>query len=359
MELRKLTAADAAQVRAVWKECFNDSDAFLDAYFESAASVEDGIGFFDGNGKLLSDLFMLNLNAQIGGMVYPSRFLAGCATIPEARNQHLMRDLLLAAMRQMSSDGLCVTFLHPFLHSFYRKFGYETISYVRPGTYAPQQGGADSGVRIATKATDVPASALLASYMDYVSQYGSYFMRTQKRMDAWLALLFSDGGKAAFLEDDDNTPYALYYDGTDSDGNPVARVFELVCFSDGQRQALLGAIGGNVDYFTPTVATDREADEFTMMRVLRPDIMLQSYQYPKGTKPFVINIHDAFLGNDYNLRVTPTTSGTKTESVNMESDIVTGITDFARLITGAFAPADFPTAAEIFSSGSSCYFETY
>lgn len=113
MELRKLSPADMQQVRNVWKTCFQDTDAFIDTYFTSAVSIENGMGFFDA-GKLLSDMFMFDITADISGMTYPSQFIAGCATLPEARNQHLMRDLIRAALtnfsERKSARAICTRF---------------------------------------------------------------------------------------------------------------------------------------------------------------------------------------------------------------------------------------------------------
>lgn len=358
MEVRKLTAGDIQQIRSVWKECFADSDAFLDTYFETVVDAASGIGFFQ-NSQLVSDLFETPMNAQISGMVYEGLFLSGCATLPAARNQHLMRDLIRTALSDMRARNVCVSFLHPFLHSFYRKFGYETVNYVDMLTAMPDSSAA-AGVTAVSSMEDLPVDALYASYNDYVSGYGSYFMRSRERMQGWLKLLFDDGGRAVFIDGKSNTPYALYYPGTDNNGQPQNEIFELVSFSDAQLKMLTQGTGEPSSYFVPSSPDDPNAAEFTMMRIVCPEIMLQSYSYAKGTKPFVINIHDPFLGNDYNLRVVPKNAGgAEVTTAETESDIVVGIADLAKLFTGMYSVQQYPNAAEIFPTGSSCYFDTY
>lgn len=356
MEIRQLNRTDLAQIRGVWKECFNDSDAFLDTYFESVADASSGIGFFDGS-RLVSDLFVITMNAQISGMVYESEFLAGCATLPEARDQHLMRNLIRAALMDMRSRNVCVSFLHPFLHSFYRKFGYETVNYVREYTAPPQVG--NGSVRTATSLAELPEDAVYESYQAYVSQYGSYFMRSRQRMHGWLELLFSDGGFAVYIEEEKNTPYALFYGGIDASGQPTANVFELVYFGQDELTAITTGTGRTAVYMLPCAPDERGAAEYTMMRIVCPEIMLETYPYSPGTEPFVINIDDPFLQMDYNLQVTPSREGASVKDIEAASDIVVGIDELARLFTGTYSETQFPDAAGIFRRNSSCYFDTY
>lgn len=358
MELRTLSQADMQQVREVWKECFGDSDDFLDAYFAACVSVQSGLGFFD-NGKLVSDLFTYRINTNISGMVYQSQFIAGCATMPQARNQHLMRDLIKSALQDMASRNVCVCFLHPFLHSFYRKFGFETVAYVDRQSAAGQPDPTSPPVRVVTKMSDLPFDSIYASYAAYVTQFGSYFIRNRQRMQAWLELLFADGGRAVYIDGDDATPYALFYN-VDGGNGKTSDIFELVYFQPQQLAALVNGTGLPSTYFVPAPGRlQGEAAEYTMMRVLDPQVMLGSYQYATGTQPFVINIHDEFLSQDYNLQVTPGAGGAAVSEVEATADIVTDIGGLAQLFTGTFSAKNYPDAAQAFSSSSSCYFETY
>lgn len=363
MELKKLTGADEAQVRQVWKECFGDSDDFLDAYFGACVQLENGLGFFQ-NGKLLSHLFTFPLKAVISAVVYPAQFIAGCATLPEARNQHLMRRLIKEALIEMAQKNFCVCFLHPFAHAFYARFGFETIAYVDRQTAPGDTQTPAAPVRTAHSLEELPLGAVYASYQAYVTQFGSYFIRSEDRMEAWLKLLFADGGRAVYIDGENNTPYALFYNistqnGTESD------IFELVTFSDAQRQSLVNGCGHPASFFTPADirrasgdAHQHTTEPYTMMRVLDPTLLLKSYPYAQKTPAFVINIHDEFLENDYNLLVKPGTE-TSVAEVETPSDIITDVAGLARLITGIYDPAEFPQASQIFAGGSSCYFETY
>lgn len=356
-ELRQLTPDDEKQVLGVWKTCFNDSEDFLETYFQSSMDIRDGLGFFDDSGRLVSNLFVRELAALVSGTVYTAGFIAGCATLPDARRQNLMSRLLRTALTDMRVRNIPVCYLHPFLHSFYRKFGFETISYVR--TAVADAANVDRRVRTAIRFDPVLAASMFASYQEYVSSFSSSFVRSKDRMNAWLQLLFADGGKAAYLDGSQNTPYALYYETKDEQGNPVADIFELVYFSDSDLQALTEGLGITARFFLPAARTGSNVDEFTMMRVVRPEIMLENYPFAEGTKAFVINIHDSFLETDLNLAVAPRQGGAIVREMEAPADIVVDIRELPQLLCGSFDPNVMTAASHFFRLGTGCYFETY
>ena len=353
--MRQLGARDLPQIRRVWRECFGDSESFLDVYFSSAARPEDGIGLFHGS-TLVSNLFELPMRARVTGQEYVCAFVAGCATLPEWRRRHLLGDLMRAALADMRSREVCVSFLHPSRHSFYRKFGYETVNYVQYHTAQPV---AESPVCIASTLADVPEESVYASYRAFVSRFNSHFVRTSQRMHAWLELLFSDGGFAAYLEQEERTPYVLFYKNSDGNGQTTADVFELVCDTPEQRTALTTGLGCPARFFEPCDPDSAGAREYTMMRVVCPEIMLQRYPYSRDTSPFVIHVQDTFLEIDYNLEVVPSRAGTSVRHVETSPDITVGISGLAQLLTGTYSPWLFPEALHVFRQYSSCYFDTY
>ncbi len=355
MELRRLSSGDFLQVKQVWKQCFADSDEFISAYFNSAAKIGQGFGIFEQD-RLLSDLFMLDFNASVSGVVFNTAFVAGCATVPEARHKHLMQTLIKQALLHMKEQGIAVSFLHPFLHAFYRKFGYETVAYVREYEEIPKPETVKQKAVVYQTAAQLPAEAMQRSYMAYTRQFDSYFIRNSARMDAWIKLLFSDGGYAAVLPGDSKQPaYALYY----TDGEQ-ANIFELVFFSAQQKADLIHSLPvQKCRYFLPIAGKTADAEEFTMMRVINPRVMLRRYPYPEQTPDFVINIHDEFLGEDYNLHVAPGATDAAVEEIDAQSDIVTDINGLAALLAGTYDRKLHAQAEPVFRVGSNCYFETY
>lgn len=344
---RALEDQDYKQIKSVWETCFGDSEAFIDAYFTYAAKPADGRGTF-ADGQLVSDLFMLDFNACVAGDCYDTKFLAGCATLPAARKKDLMRDLVKRALLEMKAGGYAVTYLHPFLHAFYRKFGYETIAYVTRHTAVGKAGKKLQPVKHMQTIQEAPISNMEHAYARYVEQYDNYFIRSSARFDAWLHLLFADGGSALVLEDGDETAYALYY--TNSRGE--RDIFELVYFNAEQLECLLHSdYVGISNYFLSTGS----GEEFTMMRVLDPETVLRKYRFANNDT-FTISIEDAFLHTDYAFVVSP---GSKhvVESAAKQScfDIKTDVAAFAAMVCGAKESVQ----GTPFGKKNSCFFETY
>ncbi|MEC0171103.1 GNAT family N-acetyltransferase [Paenibacillus graminis] len=81
-------------------------------------------GVFE-DGVLGAQLTLLPLQVYIQGKVFPMGGIAGVSTWPENRRQGLVAKLLLHTLQTMNESGQTLSFLHPFLIPFYRKFGWE------------------------------------------------------------------------------------------------------------------------------------------------------------------------------------------------------------------------------------------
>ena len=352
MNIRPLDGSRAQEAKQVWKTCFGDSDAFIDRYFKSFVQYERTLGCYEG-GKLLADLFMLPFCGKLQERLYEADFLAGCATLPEARKQGLMRRLVREAMLDMKKRGRVVTYLHPFLHAFYRQFGYETVAYVRRESMKPRRTNGDGDMaRIDTAFQDVPVRRMFDTYGKYIARFDNAFVRTEERFEGWLRLLFADGGCCATLAGTDTCAYALYY----MEGD-IAEVFELVCAEEAQRQHLLDAIPAEtVNYFLPATNDMGGEEEFTMMRVLDPAAVLTGLVLKKDR--FTVAVADPFLGEDYLFEIIAADGQkNRVEPFAGSPDIALSISEFAKAAAGAF-PAD-DICADFFQRQTAVFFETY
>lgn len=352
MDIRRLKRADLSAAKSVWEKCFHDSDAFIDAYFKRVVDIRSSLGFFEEK-RLVADLFMLDFSACLSGVPYDTAFLAGCATLPEVRKRGLMRMLVKQALLLQSSQRVAVSYLHPFLHAFYRRFGYETVAYVDRHEIAINRKSIRQPVTVATDIKKLPLAKLMQAYETYTSRYDNYFIRSPKRFESWLGLLFSDGGMISYIEDGDRCAYALYYM-----DKGATDVFELVSFDESQLLSLLHSCpGAKAKYFFPgRIGTART--EFTMMRVIDPAAVLRRYPYGSDGG-FVIRVHDDFLEVEHNLGIDVKNGKVSVRKVQAACDFETDINTFATLAAGAYDPRRQNELHRIFSPKTSCFFETY
>lgn len=111
------------QTRALWQSVFNDSEEFVQLYFDEKYT-DDANVFFRYNGQVLSAMQAFPARFQMGGHVLPSMYLSGLATQPDMRRQGLASQVLYYAHRRAFDRGLVFSFLVPGteeLKDFYRQ----------------------------------------------------------------------------------------------------------------------------------------------------------------------------------------------------------------------------------------------
>ena len=125
-----ISYADDSQKQAlipIWKAAFpNDSDAFVDFYFEKKYRSDNTLLLFKDN-KIVSCLQMLPYKMTYYKHFINTAYISGAATLPDCQNQGLMQTLLAHALGEMKKKGNFLTTLipqTPRLIDFYKKFGY-------------------------------------------------------------------------------------------------------------------------------------------------------------------------------------------------------------------------------------------
>lgn len=124
------------EIRQLNSEEFETSVSLSEYAFQYKLTGEDKVkaksrfhpervwGIFE-DGILGAKLTLLPLQVYIQGRTVLMGGIAGVATWPENRRQGLVAKLLSHTLQTMNEAGQTLSFLHPFLIPFYRKFGWE------------------------------------------------------------------------------------------------------------------------------------------------------------------------------------------------------------------------------------------
>lgn len=120
-------------VRALWKKCFGDSEAFMDLYFTRKYTDEQNI-YTEHGGQVVSALqyFIYPFQWGSGPCGRSVGYLSGIATLPEYRKRGYAATLIRKAHLELHSRKVMFSMLipaAPALFGYYRKFGYSTCSY--------------------------------------------------------------------------------------------------------------------------------------------------------------------------------------------------------------------------------------
>jgi len=80
---------------------------------------------FDESGKMCSCLELLPFEVRFDGKTVPMSGIGGVATLPEELGKKYAQTLMKYCLDEMYERGDIFSYLYPFSHSYYRKFGYE------------------------------------------------------------------------------------------------------------------------------------------------------------------------------------------------------------------------------------------
>ncbi len=116
------------QIKHLWKEVFDDTDAFLNLYFEKMYRPEYCLEISNADGKLCAALQMLPCAFRKNGETIPAAYIFAVMTAPDERNKGYMTQLINAAFDKLKQQGVALVTLIPqeeYLIDVYRKYGFE------------------------------------------------------------------------------------------------------------------------------------------------------------------------------------------------------------------------------------------
>ncbi|MBM6757191.1 GNAT family N-acetyltransferase [Bacteroides mediterraneensis] len=114
------------QVKVLWKQCFHDSDEFIDFYFQRRYT-DDLNSYAEADGRVIAALQRIPYSLTYEGMEIPVAYISGACTDPAYRNKGVMRQLLAKAHRRMFREGVMFSTLIPaeeWLKGYYARSGY-------------------------------------------------------------------------------------------------------------------------------------------------------------------------------------------------------------------------------------------
>ncbi len=268
-DIRLLLEDERPLAKALWKEAFDDTDAFIDWYFANKVLDGNSLCMYDG-GKLISIVHMIPYTIRIQGKPVKSAFIAGVATSLSRRGEGLMRTMLLESLGLLKMRGIYITHLYPFSHAFYEKFGWTAYSHVSRQTVSAARRLRGTEV---IETTD--ASVLSPLYNRMMKAYDGYVVRGKQEWKWRLGELNSDDGHCAVLiKDDRASAYMLYYSQKDK-----ADIIETVYQDEEDIGAMLAHVLSqghrHAEYIIPSEGMS--AAKHGMARVVDAKALLEAF----------------------------------------------------------------------------------
>lgn len=139
MKIRRLKKEDRFDAYLISAYCFHSRIEDVESEREKKENITtENWGAFTDDGILMSRIVNNSFDFYIDGTAVKSGGIGGVSTLPEYRNMGgisaIFRELLPAAYR----NGEVISTLYPFNHGFYRKQGYEVVTYKNEYEFAPE-----------------------------------------------------------------------------------------------------------------------------------------------------------------------------------------------------------------------------
>ncbi|MDE7368179.1 MAG: GNAT family N-acetyltransferase [Muribaculaceae bacterium] len=125
-------------VKAIYREAFDDSMAYVEMYFNRVYREEDACVGYDPTGKIVSSLLLQQYEFNFGDNRVSMGYIAGAATRKSHRGQGYMGRLLNDALNisYERGDQFCALIpAHRWLYDYYNHFGFSTVFYIQEKRY--------------------------------------------------------------------------------------------------------------------------------------------------------------------------------------------------------------------------------
>ena len=368
----KIQASKIQSIAFLFTQDFSNAEKNPD---EFQRGFETGRAAFDDQGKMCSCMELIPYNVQFNGHIVSMGGIGGVASLPEERTKRYIRHIFESCMEEMYEKGYVFSYLYPFSHPYYRKFGYElnmisvkcNIPFSSLGHFE-QEGD----VRMYTAGMDTTEIATV--YNQFIQDKNLSVVREEKH---WKNFFDKDPYKDnvyiyTWYDKDGSAKGYIKYGILSKDGNENDHDIKVNEFIWLNTEAFTGILAflknfashfGNIFWKSPSFVDilsffpepyqiEQHIETSGMNRVVNAQKALELLQAPSGSGDITIEIQDEFFTrNSGKYRVMWGNSKLEVISSSDKSDIICNINNFSQLVTGFSSVSQLQTAKKIEVSG--------
>jgi len=319
-------------------------------------SYRTGRAAFDDNGKMCSCFDLIPYNVMFDGNIVPMGGIGGVASLPEERDKKYIRNIFEYVMNEMYENGCVFSYLYPFSHVYYRKFGYElnmtSINYTIPISsfrHFVQTG------RMKMLTDDADKQVVRAIYDEYIkdknlavvrtdSHWNKHFDNDPYRDNVYLYIWYNSRDEAR--------GYIQYHIDRSGEGKPGIFVRELAWLDPESLRGIFAFISklsaqiGKMIWKAPCFADllplfpepydiDQQIYKTGMNRVVNVQKAFELMALPDGKGEVVIGVEDQFFPvNTGNYKITWDNGSQETERCSDKPDLICDVQALSQLLTG-------------------------
>ena len=124
MIIRYARSNEIDEIKEIWNYCFDDSEQFVDYYFNDKYNRLNTIVVDEGGG-IVSSLQLNQYKLILNNNEYDTSYVVGVSTFPHVRGKGYMRHIMEFTLRELYAKGQLVSILMPIDYRLYRQYGYE------------------------------------------------------------------------------------------------------------------------------------------------------------------------------------------------------------------------------------------
>ena len=355
MEIRKLTAKERFEAAVISTVAFHmrmeDPEKSRE---ESEKNTVEDWGAFGEDGRMMARILNHRFDSWLDGQLAANGGIGAVSTLPEYRNTGAVRAIFEQLIPEAYRNGEVFSTLAPFCHAFYRKFGYETVSWRNDYEFAPSvlSKYRFDGTAELWKPGD-PVSGYTELYNRFAANYNLAIHRDDKRMlEEHLKGEYYKDRKFAYLLRENGKPVAyLIFQDIRHDPAAILSVQDLAWDGRAGMNAILGFLARfTADYGTIRLFLPASLELFSFIRcpqayeisqTVRQDYMirainaqkiLEMIKKPDGSS-FTVRIEgDAYIPENNG---TWEVSGDKANPTDKAPDLTVSIQAFSQLAAGA------------------------
>ena len=337
--IKKLTQENFEDAYDLAAYAFNlEQDSSSKEKFQSFFDAADTWSIFQ-NDLLSSQLQVLPLKIYLHGEIMDMGGISFVSSYPETRGMGNIKNLFVAALNEMNTNGMVLSYLDPFSYPFYRKFGYEVafnqVKYEIDAVNLPRTEKYDGST--ARVKWDTEKEQLKKIYQDKYSEAIGPIKRTDWNWERKVGQYKNQ--KIALYKDPTNQPkgYVMYH--FDSTERNQFVIDELIYLDQDAFIGLWQFIGSHqtsfekfiytageeeyiVDLF-PDIRVKKEVKAFMMARIVNIEAFLMQYPFKeKAQTTLYLRVTDKMADWNQGLwKVELRNTGRKVSKISTEDEV--------------------------------------
>ncbi len=138
MKIKKLSKKDLFEAHLISAYCFHMRIEDVEAQRkEIEAEKLDTWGACNDDGTMMARIINNRYKFYVDGQAVSTGGIGAVSTLPEYRNSGAVKEIFKELLNYTYGKGDVISTLYPFKHEFYRKVGYDTVTFMNEYTFAP------------------------------------------------------------------------------------------------------------------------------------------------------------------------------------------------------------------------------